>query len=330
MPRRSPRTKVPKRVPVILPAKRHEPGEKVVVLVDGMNLAYRAYWAYSKLKYKTLDKTLDIGLYYGALDLIRTWLMRNGWRLDKLIIFWDGRRDPKRMKIYPGYKSKRDGKRDSRKHGKFMRKVKKLRSFFNSMGIAQALDPRVEGDDMCYLLIKEYIAFNRIVIISGDRDFDQLVNHDVSVYDPGKDRITVPGLVGAHNYGLNINQLVDFKCLAGDHSDTIPGYGGIAEVRGAAFLEKFGSIQKYLADKKAEFPGLADKEKLAKVYKKNRLLMDIKYFMEKFYSNRKVRYYRDQKYPEFNEQKYLDYCSKWGLKTFRTDKYINQLKAWHG
>lgn len=325
MPRKKPETKHP----VILPEKRHAPGEKLVVLIDGMNLAYRAYWAYSKLKFKTLDKVKHIGLYYGAIDLIRTWAMKNSWRLEKIVVFWDGDRDPKRKQLYPEYKGHRDKNRDPKKHKKFMKKVGILRKLLHSMGIAQAYDKRVEGDDMCYLLLKEYIAFNRIVIVSGDKDFNQFINHDISVYDPGRDRITVPALVGAHNYGLNVNQLIDFYCLTGDHTDNIKGYGGIAEVRGAQFLDRFGSIKKYLQDKKAMYPGLGDKDKLKRVFKRNNELINIKYFMEKHYPNRVVKYFRKDKYPPFNHAKYLEYCTRFGLKTMRTEKYINIIKSWH-
>lgn len=312
----------------VLPPKRHEPGTKPVILIDGMNLAYRAHWAYRKLKYRTLEKIIDVSIYYGMVEMLKSWMHRNGWVPEKLIIFWDGDRHPERLKSYPGYKGKRDKKRDSRKHKRFLRRVDKVRKMFYYLGVAQAWDKEVEGDDMCYLLVKEYVKFNRIVIISGDRDFDQLVNYDVTVFDPGKDRITVPALVGAHNYGLNVNQLVDLKCLLGDTSDCIQGFRGIGESKAPAFLKQFGSIQKYLDDEDAMYTGLTDKEKLAKVYKRNRKLMDLKYFNEKYNKHRPVKYYKDNKYPQFNEEKFLDFCGRYGLKTFRTIQYLNALKQW--
>lgn len=311
-----------------LPAKRHEPGTRPVILVDGMNLAYRAFWAYRKLKYKTLDKIIDVSIYYGMVEMLKSWLTRNGWNPEKLIIFWDGDRHPERLRSYPEYKAKRDRKRDSKKHKRFLAKVDKVRKLFHYMGVAQAWDKEVEGDDMCYLLVKEYIVFNRILIISGDRDFDQLVNNDVSVFDPGRDRVTVPGLVGAHNYGLNVNQLVDLKCLLGDSSDNIKGVYGIGESKAPAFLKQFGSIQKYLDDEDALYTGMTNKEKLAKVYKRNKKLMDLRFFNEKYNAEREVKYYKG-KYPTFDEEKYLNFCYKYGLKTFITKQYIKTIKGWH-
>lgn len=326
MPRRKQKTET--REKAILPAKRHEPGTKPVVLVDGMNLAHRAKWAYRKLKYKNLDRVVDVSIFFGMVQMIKTWLQRNGWQPEKLIIFWDGDLHEERLKIYPDYKRKRHEKRDKKQHSKFMKKVIKVQKLFHYMGVAQAYDPKVEGDDMCYLLVKEYIAFNRIVIISGDQDFDQLVNNDVSVYDPGRDRITVPALVGAHNYGLNVNQLVDLKCLMGDTSDEITGFRGVGESKAPAFLRQFGSIQRYLDDEDAMYTGLTDKDRLRKIYKRNRKLMDLRYFNEKYNANREISWYKGKKYPTFNEVKYLDFCSKYGLRTFQTKPFMDIIKSW--
>lgn len=326
MPKRKQKTEA--REKAILPAKRHEPGTKPVVLIDGMNLAYRAFWAYRELKHRTLDRVYDVSIFFGMVQMIKTWLNRNGWQPEKLIIFWDGELHPERMRIYPDYKRKRHEKRDKTKHSKFMKKVIKVQKLFYYMGVAQAYDPSVEGDDMCYLLVKEYIAFNRIVIISGDQDFDQLVNNDVSVYDPGKDRITVPALVGAHNYGLNVNQLVDLKCLLGDHSDNISGFRGVGEQKAPAFLRQFSSIQKYLDNEDAYYTGLADKDKLRKIYKRNRKLMDLRFFNDKYHANKEIMWYKKNKYPNFNEVKYLDFCARYGLKTFSTKQHLEIIKSW--
>ena len=326
MPRKNQKTET--REKAILPAKRHEVGGKAVILVDGMNLAHRAYWAYRKLKHKTLEKVIDVSIYYGMVAMLKTWLQRNNWQPEKLVIFWDGDLHPERLKSYPDYKKKRHDKRDKRKHSKFMKKVARVQRLFYFMGVAQAWDTQVEGDDMCYLLVKEYIAFNRIIIISGDRDFDQLVNHDVTVFDPGRDRITVPGLVGAHNYGLNVNQLVDLKCLLGDHSDNISGFRGIGESKAPAFLKKYGSIQKYLDDEDALYTGLTDKDKLAQVYKRNRKLMDLRFFNEKYHGKKEVNWYRGDKYPQFKEAKYQNFCMRFGLKTFLSKPLIEIIKSW--
>jgi 5'-3' exonuclease len=314
-----------KTLKAVLPPKRHEPGQKMVLLIDGMNMAYRARYAYERIKLKRDDKVIPLCLYFGIPDLIRSWIRKESMRTSKIVVFWDGDRHPERMKTCPEYKGQR--KKDKKQHAKFLKMVSKAQKLLHYMGIAQAIDPEMEGDDMCYHLVKEYIVFNKIRIISGDKDFRQLVNNDVDVYDPRNGAVYTPALIGPSHYGLNVNQLVDFFCLTGDDSDNIKGYHGIGESKATAFLNKYGSIKAYL-NSDDYHTGLSDKEKLGKIYKRNRKMIDLKYFNEKYWPDYEVKYYKG-KYPTFDEAKYIEFCERYGLRSQRTPQFIQIIKSWH-
>lgn len=319
--RKSKKKKVPK-IRSSLPKAKHEAGSGKVVIFDGMNLAHTAYNAYRKLTYKGKS----VSILFGMPSMIRSILSKLS-SVEKAVIAWDGDKNPKRMEWLPTYKSHREAERDKNPElrSNFLKQCRRTRKLIYSLGIPQAYDKKIEGDDMIYLLSKNYQKTHKVTIVSGDKDMLQLVNNDVTVYNFRQDVLEVPGLIGAHHYGLKVEQLVDFYALVGDTSDDIPGYRGIAEVRGSAFLKVYGSIRAYLDNDKAEFSGMMDKDKLRKIYKRNKRMMDLRWFNDKFYPDYEIKYFKEQ-YPEFNDELLDSICQKYNLKTFRTDTFRNFFK----
>jgi 5'-3' exonuclease len=323
--------KKPKKNPIVIPSlpkKRHEPGTQPVVVIDGMNFAYTANYAYSKLKHRTLDTIISVSMLFGIPTMIDSACRLHGWNPAKVIVCWDGFRSELRKKWLPEYKSHRDHSPAEKKA--LLKRIRKVRVMLKLMGIPQAWDEEIEGDDMIYMVVKKESLNHRVVIISSDKDFVQVINRDVTLYNHRTKEIFVPELVGASNYGVPLHQIVDFYCLVGDKSDDIPGYRGIGPVRAANFLNKFGSIQRYLDDSKAEFSGISDKEELAKIYTRNKKMMDLKWFYEKYKKDKKVKYYKDKQFPKFNLEKYKAFCIKYGLRNFLGELFIKRIKSWNG
>lgn len=105
-----------------------------------------------------------------------------------------------------------------------------------------------EADDIIGTIAKntEKNKDLEVVVVTGDMDALQLVRPGLSVcnmknqseeakyYDPEAVK---------EKYGLDPDQIIDFKGLRGDTSDNIPGVRGIGEVTAVALLQKFGSIE---------------------------------------------------------------------------------------
>ena len=84
------------------------------------------------------------------------------------------------------------------------------------------------------------------VIVTGDRDNLQLVDHAVTVMMPGirGSEATMYGPDGVREkYGFEPLQLIDYKALAGDASDNIPGVPGIGDKTATYLVQKFGSVE---------------------------------------------------------------------------------------
>jgi DNA polymerase-1 len=232
----------------------------------------------------------------------------------------------KRMEALPSYKEHRKNNMNPRQRKRFEKQIAKTRKLLYYMGIAQAHSPRLEGDDMVYWVVKNQQLLTRVLIVSGDKDFKQLINWDVNVMNPRGDKhIHSVFAFSAEHAGIGVPIFRDYMILIGDKSDDIPGYPGIGPVRAAAFLKKFGSIKAYLKSDD-DYPGMIDKTAVKKLYKRNKLLMDLKWFNERYTKDIPITYYKGKQNPNFNDAKFLSICSRYGFKTMVSELFLRPFK----
>lgn len=297
------------RAETFLPKARHEPGLKRCFVIDAMHLTYRAHYAHHNFKHKGRPTSI----IFGVINMLKSIIFQEN--PEKLIMCWDGNNHPKRVKLLPDYRSSRKKKRDPEERKSFMRQVKTVQMLLYYMGIPQVYNENVEGDDMVYLVTKSMGLLYPITILSGDKDFKQLINKDVMLRNPN-DRYGDSWQDFYLHTRIEINQFVDYLCLTGDKTDDIPGYGGIGDARAVKFLNMYGSIRNYLRDKKAEFSGISDRKALLKVYKRNKRLIDLKWFNERYHTAKDIIYFKNRRNPKFNAEKANRLFMKYGLKTF--------------
>ena len=85
-----------------------------------------------------------------------------------------------------------------------------------------------------------------VVVITGDRDYLQLVDENITVYLTKKgisDMVEYNLDSIKEEYGLTPAQLIDVKGLEGDKSDNIPGVDGIGPKKAIGFIQQYGSIE---------------------------------------------------------------------------------------
>lgn len=83
-------------------------------------------------------------------------------------------------------------------------------------------------------------------IVTGDKDTLQLVDKKIFVYTLGRgmsDIIIYDEKRIRERFGFEPEQMVDFKALAGDSSDNIPGIKGIGEKTATDLIKKIGGIK---------------------------------------------------------------------------------------
>ena len=65
-----------------------------------------------------------------------------------------------------------------------------------------------------------------VIMVTGDKDFMQLMADNATIWDPMKDKTVDPGS-HPHEYGVEPRQMIDVMGLSGDTSDNVPGVPGI-------------------------------------------------------------------------------------------------------
>jgi len=99
---------------------------------------------------------------------------------------------------------------------------------------------------------------DEILIVTGDLDTLQLIDDCVKIYTMRKgitDVVIYDAKAVRARYGLNPDQMVDYKALRGDPSDNIPGVKGIGEKTAGALIKEFKSLDglyKEISGKKIE------------------------------------------------------------------------------
>jgi DNA polymerase-1 len=81
----------------------------------------------------------------------------------------------------------------------------------------------------------------QVVIVSGDKDFAQLVRPGVSLYDTMKDVRTDADGVKA-KFGVRPDQIIDYLAMVGDSSDNVPGVRGIGPKGAQKLLADFETL----------------------------------------------------------------------------------------
>lgn len=105
----------------------------------------------------------------------------------------------------------------------------------------------VEADDIAAYIVENKYEYdiNSIWLISSDRDWDLLIDYDVSRFSTvTRKEITMD----TWPHEVPPEQYIDFKVLTGDKGDDIPGVEGIGPVRAQKLIEEYGSVFDIIAN----------------------------------------------------------------------------------
>lgn len=251
--------------------------DKLLMIVDGSNLAHRSFHKFKNLTYKG-EHT---GLIYGFMRILQSYLVR--FRPTYVLVTFDTHESKSsnfRNKLLGGYKEHRtrDLSMDYESFNKQTKILKKVLRYLNIPVIWDKKGLGHESDD--YI---GHFALNhtgKVVIISSDKDFCQLLSSRVKIFNPSKETLVLEKTC-KEVMGYSAKECVDYLCLLGDKSDDIPGYRGMGEKNTRAFLDKFGSISAFLADPEASYSRI-DREGLEAVYNRNVEMIDIRVALSKY------------------------------------------------
>lgn len=229
--------------------------KKTVMLIDGSSLIFRAFFAMPNLSNN--DGVMTNGVY-GFLTMYRNAFDK--YKPDYVLVAFDRSSKTFRNDEYKDYKANRD-----KTPNELSYQFGILKDVLDSMGVKYTDLDGFEADDIVGTyaeMAKE--AGDKAVLITGDRDYLQLVDDDILVYLTKKgvsDTVEYTVDKIKEEYGITPKQLIDVKGLMGDKSDNIPGVDGIGEKRALDFIRKYGSIEN-LYDNLDDISGKKTKENL--------------------------------------------------------------------
>jgi DNA polymerase-1 len=209
---------------------------------------------------------------FGFLKSLRA-LMARAPHGSSVMVLWDGKAQFRKA-IYPDYKGNReDLDAEAAKHrAAFDRQMPFLEKMLETLGVRQIRCPYLEADDLAAFFVN-LLPGRRITLVSGDRDWIQLVGPDVEWFDPIRDRkVTHDTFLEKTGY-FDVDAFVQGKALQGDNSDNCPGIVGLGEKTAQLMLAEWKDMNRFFqAVADGKHTPQARKDKKAKTLHPEQLL----------------------------------------------------------
>lgn len=231
----------------------------MIALFDASSLAHRVYHTVHQFDVNQEPCGVPVGFFRTAAR-ITTELKESFLEPITKVACLDFGRCAWRREMYPEYKANRGPK-----VADFAPQMNTLETVFPQFGFQVCKSLSTEADDLIGVLAQELEASTdeKIVIVSSDKDLWQLITDRVRIYNLTDDSLIGPEQA-KEKLGFGHERLVEYKSLAGDSSDNIPGAKGIGEKGAKELLAAYPDMRDLLSDLEAN-PGKANTALLKKV-----------------------------------------------------------------
>ncbi|MDD3501864.1 MAG: DNA polymerase I, partial [Candidatus Cloacimonetes bacterium] len=140
--------------------------------------------------------------------------------------------------------------------------IEQIKQFFELIGMKDISVESYEADDVLGTIAVQNQDKYNVVIITGDKDYSQLINDNIKIYDIRKEQIIDRQAV-IERYGIKPEQFIDYLAIVGDTADNIPGAYGVGEKTTTPLLQEFDNLDN-LYDNLEKIKSKSVKEKLEK------------------------------------------------------------------
>ena len=216
-----------------------------LLLIDGNSLMYRAYFStvYSGRLMQTKAGFVTNALH-GFINMMNK--VQKDFDYTHILVAFDAGKKTFRHDLLESYKDGRSATPDD-----FKTQIPVIKKYLDLMGIHRYEVENFEADDIIgsMAVIGCVESFEKVDILSGDKDLLQLVNDCVTVHITRKGVTELESytpLKIMENYGTTPDKMVDLKGMMGDASDNLPGIPGIGEKTAIKLIKQFGSLEELL------------------------------------------------------------------------------------
>ncbi len=207
--------------------------DKTIYLIDGTAYIHRAYHAIRDL---TNSKGLPTNAVFGFTRMLIK-LMED--RSPQYIgMFFDAKGPTFRHNMYKEYKANRPPMPEDM--AMQIPYIKEITAAFNLPIIEMQ---GYEADDLIGTLARaaEKEGYE-VIMVTGDKDFMQLVTDKAAIWDPMKEN-TIDLKTIREKFGIEPHQMIDVQGLSGDTADNIPGVPGIGQKTALDLIKTYHSMQ---------------------------------------------------------------------------------------
>ena len=214
-----------------------------LLVVDAMNLVFRAYYALISRPLRTTDGRNTSAIFGFARMLSKAIA---DYEPTHVAVALEGGGPSFREEIYPEYKATRKAPPED-----LVAQLEPVKEFARLLGLAVIEKEGMEADDVVATLARGGAGpFDEVLILSGDKDLMALVGRGVKMLAPKTGVSDVEemdeGAVAA-KMGVAPAAVPDLLALEGDSVDNVPGVPGIGEKTARTLLENYGSLDEVFA-----------------------------------------------------------------------------------
>ncbi len=228
-------------------------------LIDAYALIYRSFFAFIN-RPLTNSKGQNTSAAWGFINFLLD--IRDDFAPDYLAVVFDAGTSH-RADWYPEYKATREKMPED-----LAESLPGIRNLVEAFHDPIVSVEGFEADDVIGTLAAQ--ALDRgleAIIVSGDKDFYQLVGPGVHLLNPGRGGAAgvAPEWVDESNadakFGVPPERVVDYLALIGDSSDNVPGAPGIGPKTAVQLIGEYGAVEDIL-DHAEEITGKRARESL--------------------------------------------------------------------
>jgi len=225
------------------------PDSPRLFLVDGYALIYRAFYAMIG-RPLTTSRGENTSVAWGIANFLLR-LFRD--HAPAYLVWVHDAGTSFRHEVFPEYKATRE-KLEPELQEVFDRSVERVCQLLAAFRVPLVTIQGYEADDVIGTLARRAAERGlHAVIVSGDKDFHQLVSPRISLLNPGRggpaavDEQWVDPANAGERFGVPPERVVDYLALVGDSSDNVPGVPGVGDKTARKLILEYGDLDGILA-----------------------------------------------------------------------------------
>lgn len=210
-----------------------------LLLIDGSSFVFRAYHAMPNLTSPTGATT---GATYGMINMIKQ--LQKKYPTAHWGCVFDTKGETFRDRLHAEYKAHRIATPQD-----LLDQLPDIYTIIEALGIPVIMQNGIEADDIIgTLAIQAKKAKHKVLIATGDKDFAQLVDDNITLINTMNNEVLdYAGVV--NKFGVKPEQIIDYLALVGDKVDNIPGVDKCGPKTAAKWLQQYGNLENIIANR---------------------------------------------------------------------------------